>query len=104
MAHPKTYDDGTTYVGFHRPAMVKHTVSANEESSGLANITMFPNPTNTDRDMGFISQITDSSDVIKENSGIVMDYRPTSGVVRVECAPGYLAENDVITIIGMKYV
>jgi hypothetical protein len=103
MAHPATYDDGTTELTFSRPKGIRHTVSANEESSGLVNITFFQNPTGSDEVM-FIPKIADSTGVLKEGSGVVMDYRPTSGIVRVECAPGYLVENDTITIIGMRYV
>ena len=103
MAHPETYDDGNTLVSFWRPKGIKHTVTANEEGSGLANITIFPNPTGSD-EMLFVSQITDANNQKKSDSGIVMRYAPSSGVIIVENASYELAENDVITIIGMKYV
>ena len=103
MASPETYDDWTTELTFWRPKGIRHTVSANEQSSGLVNITVFQNPTGSD-DMIFVSQLVDSNNVLKQDSGIVMDYRSSSGVIRVECAPGYLVENDVITLIGMRFV
>ena len=55
-------------------------------------------------DVGFVSQITDANNQKKGDSGIVMDYRPTSGIIVVESASYELVENDVITIVGMKYV
>ena len=102
MAHPKSYDGGITNFGYHRPKMIQHTVNSGEESSGIALITYLENPTDTD-DVGFTTQVVDSTNKVKTD-GMKVDYNTSSGVIVVENADTNLAENDIVTVIGMKFV
>ncbi len=91
-----------TYETHFKPKGVIHEVTANEVSSGIADITFFANPQNTD-ELGYVTQVRTDSGVIKSD-GINIDYRNTSGVVRVSNGTTDLATGDVVTVMGMSYV
>lgn len=103
MASPNNYDGGTTNVSYFKAKAIRHTVSANEESSGLAIVTFMENPMGSD-DAIFVSEIKNSSNAIVSNSGVIMEYFPSSGLIYVWADSSILAENNVISVIGMKYV
>jgi hypothetical protein len=82
--------------------MVIHEPLAGEVTSGIADISFFSNPQNSD-DLAYLIKVVDVSGLVKTD-GFQTTYRATSGVVNVTNDTESLATGDVITILGMSFV
>lgn len=87
---------------FWRPIGIKHDVTAAEASSGVV-LILVPGtaPSSATDDFLYTTEIKTSANVVK--SDFIQMYDVNSGTVYIENGTDSLAENDVISIIGMYY-